>query len=260
MEINSLSREKLVIRDNSTLRARYNALRPGDIIVGRLRLRESEESMLLDLSERGVHLIPSGLSQLASRSKTLQVALFAPFMLPLTRAIHVHHDLIEAISDYRKNSIRAVVTKLDRRNGGMGVHLWQSVEEVFTHASLGNLPFPFVLQPFEPDCQDMRVVFLDEYIEAYWRHNPYNFRNNLHHGGQSEHCEPSAEQINLCRQAMERGRFPYGHLDLLVTEKGKSYLGEINLRGGIRGALITPEDYQARVEAIHQHLQENYMK
>ena len=139
-----MSRAKLVIRDNSTLRAQYNSLRQGDIVVGRLRLRESEEPLLLDLSVRGVHLVPSGLSQLASRSKTLQTALFAPFMLPLTRAIHAHHDLVAAISDYEKNSIAAVVTKLDRRNAGMGVLFWQSVEEVFTHASLGNIRFPFV--------------------------------------------------------------------------------------------------------------------
>jgi ribosomal protein S6--L-glutamate ligase len=255
-----LSREKLVIRDNSTLRAQYISLQQGDIIVGRLRLRQSEESLLLDLCERGVHLVPSGLSQLASRSKTLQAALFAPFMLTLTRAVHAHHDLIEAISDYQKNSITAVVTKLDRRNAGMGVHLWQSIEEVFTHASLGNIPFPFVLQPFEPGCRDIRVVFLDDYIEAYWRHNPHNFRNNLHHGGKSKPCELSEEQIKLCRQVMERGRFPYGHLDIIITKEGKSYLGEINLRGGIRGAKITPAEYQARVDAIHQQLQVNYIE
>jgi len=47
-----LSREKLVIRDNSTLRAQYNSLQEGDIVVGRLRLRESEEPMLLDLGAR----------------------------------------------------------------------------------------------------------------------------------------------------------------------------------------------------------------
>jgi len=148
---------------------------------------------VLDLRERGVHLIPSGLSQLASRSKTLQAALFAPFMLPLTRAIHTQHDLIEAISDYHENSITVVVTKLDRRNAGMGVHLWQSVEDVFSHASLGNIPFPFVLQPFEPDCRDIRIVFLDDYIEAYERYSPHNFRNNLHHGGRSY-------EKTLCRQ------------------------------------------------------------
>ena len=142
----------------------------------------------------------------------------------------------------------------------MGVHLWQSIEEVFTHASLGNIPFPFVLQPFEPGCRDIRVVFLDDYIEAYWRHNPHNFRNNLHHGGKSEPCELSDEQIKLCRQVMERGRFPYGHLDIIITKEGKSYLGEINLRGGIRGAKITPAEYQARVDAIHQQLLVNYIE
>ena len=249
-----MSREKLVIRDNSTLRAQYNSLQEGDIVVGRLRLRESEEPMLLDLGERRVHLIPSGLSQLASRSKTLQATLFSTVMLPLTRPIHALHDLIQAISDYQKNSITAVITKLDRRNAGMGVHLWQSIEEVFTHTSLGNIPLPFVLQPFEPECRDIRVVFLDDYIEAYWRHNPYSFRNNLHHGGQSDPCKLSEEQIKLCQLVMERGRFPYGHLDILITKDGKSYLGEINLRGGIQGAKISPENYQEKVEAIHQML------
>jgi len=255
-----LSRETLVIRDNSTLRAQYNALRRGDVIVGRLRLRQSEESLMLDLKERGVHLVPSGLSQLASRSKTLQATLFSHYMLPLTRTIHTRHDLIEAISDYQRNSVISTVTKLDRSNAGLGVHLWPSVEEVFTHASLGNIPFPFVLQPFVPDCLDIRVVYLDDYIEAYQRHNPHNFRNNLHHGGQSTPLELSEEQISLCKQVMERGRFPYGHIDILLTREGKSYLGEINLRGGIRGAQITPEDYRQKVDAIHRKLLANYIE
>jgi glutathione synthase/RimK-type ligase-like ATP-grasp enzyme len=257
---NGLSPEKLVIRDNAALQARYDSLRQGDIIVGRLRLRDTEEWLLLDLCERGIHLIPSGLSQLASRSKTMQTALFSPFMLPLTRAIHAHHDLIEAIAAYRKHSISTVVTKLDRRNAGMGVHLWRSAEEVFTHASLGSIPFPFVLQPFEPEIRDIRVVFLDDYVEAYWRHNPHNFRNNLHHGGQSKPCELTPEQMHLCRQVMARGKFPYGHLDIIVTKEGTSYLGEINLRGGIQGARISPGDYQARVAAIQEQLLNRYME
>jgi hypothetical protein len=159
-----LSRKKLVIRDNSTLQAQYNSLQAGDIFVGRLCLKPSEESLLLDLTERGVHLIPSGLSQLTSRSKTLQATLFAPFMLPQTRPIHGLHDLINTISDYQKNSISKMVTKHDRRNAGMGIHLWDSVEDVFTQASFNNIPFPFVIQPFMPDCKDIRVIFLDDYL------------------------------------------------------------------------------------------------
>ncbi len=254
-----MGREKLVIRDNYTLRAQYDSLQKGDIVVGRLRLRESEEPILLDLRERGVHLVPSGLSQLISRSKTFQAALFAEFMLPLTKPIHALHDLIEAISEYQKNSITTVITKLDRRNAGMGIHLWQSIEDVFTHASLGNIPLPFVLQPFEPECKDIRVVVLDDYVEAYLRHNPYSFRNNLHHGGKSKPCELSEEQISLCRKAMVRGCFPYGHLDILVSREGKSFLGEINLRGGIQGAKITPEEYGEKVETIHHQLLNEFL-
>lgn len=251
-----MSRKKLVIRDNSTLRDRYDALQAGDIFVGRLSLKPSEEPLLLDLTERGVHLIPSGLSQLTSRSKTLQATLFKPFMLPHTRAIHGLHDLIETISEYQKFSITKVVTKHDRRNAGMGVHLWNSIEDVFTQASFNTIPLPFVVQPFMPDSKDIRVVVLDDYIEAYWRHNPNNFRNNLHQGGLSEPCRMSEKQLALCQQVMERGRYPYGHLDLLVTREGDSFLGEINLRGGISGAKIKPKEYQAKVDAIHQRLLE----
>jgi ribosomal protein S6--L-glutamate ligase len=251
-----LSRKKLVIRDNSTLRAQYDSLQAGDVFVGRLCLKASEEATLLDLTERGVHLIPSGLAQLASRSKTFQTKLFGPFMLPHTLAIHGLHDLIDAISEYQKNSITQVVTKLDRRNAGMGIHLWQSAEDVFTQASLSNIPLPFVLQPYMVDSRDIRIIIIGDYIEAYERHNPFNFRNNLHHGGESKPCRLTENQLNLCRQVMDRGRFPYGHLDLLITREEESYLGEINLRGGIRGAEITPVDYQSKIDVMHQKLLE----
>ena len=246
-----MSRKKLVIRDNSTLRSQYDSLQAGDIFVGRLCLKPTEEAVLLDLTERGIRLIPSGLSQLASRSKTLQAKLFTRFMLPHTRAIHGLHDLIGTIADYQEHSITRVVTKHDRRNAGMGIHLWNSVEDVFTQASFGNIPLPFVIQPFMADSCDIRVVVLGDYTEAYQRHNPNNFRNNLHHGGRSEPCQLSDKQLEICKEVMKRGRFPYAHLDILVTGKGDSFLGEINLRGGIRGAQITPQEYQAKIDDIH---------
>ena len=51
---------------------------------------------------------------------------------------------------------------------------------------------------------------------------------------------------------MARGGFPYAHIDLMVTADHRTYLAEINLRGGIRGAVISPADYQARVDSIHR--------
>jgi len=241
-----------VITDNNTLFDLYQDLQAGDIVIGGIRLRPAEEPLLVDLAERGIRLFPPALSQLASRSKTLQARLFAPLMVPHTMAVHDLHDLSRAITLYGRNRIDQVVTKHDRRNAGMGVHLWTSIEEVYTQASFGVMPLPFVLQPFYPDCRDIRVVMIGNYEEAYMRHNPDNFRNNLHCGGVSSPCEITPAQRDLCRQAMHRGRFPYAHLDIMVTADDVSYLAEINLRGGIRGAKINADEYRTRVEAVQQ--------
>ena len=50
---------------------------------------------------------------------------------------------------------------------------------------------------------------------------------------------------------MQRGKFPYAHLDLMVTGSGETYLSEINLRGGIKGAVITSQEYMEKIDAIH---------
>jgi glutathione synthase/RimK-type ligase-like ATP-grasp enzyme len=241
-----------LITDNATLRARYDKLAAGDLVLGRIGLKPGEEPLLLDLVERGVLLFPSALSQLACRSKNLQARLFADWMLPLTRVICDQHDLLESISIYNREKTARVVTKHDRRNAGLGIHLWPSVEEVYTQASFNVIDFPFVLQPYQADCRDLRVIILGDYLEAYQRYNPHNFRHNLHSGGQSTPCEPTGPQLELCRQVMARGKYPYGHLDLMITRSGKNYLAEINLRGGIRGARITPPAYRDKVNAIHE--------
>jgi ribosomal protein S6--L-glutamate ligase len=245
-----------IISNNNTLRAKYNLLGPGDIFIGRLRLKPSEEPILLDLVSRGVQLFPSAVSQLASRSKIFQAILFAQHMVPHTLAIHAQHDLLGAINKYGEHGVAKVVSKHDRHNAGMGIHLWNSIEDLYTQASFGGQLYPFVIQPFYENCRDIRVVVLGDYIEAYWRHNPNNFRNNLHCGGESSSCELTTGQWELCRKVMERGDFPYAHIDLMVTESSETYLGEINLRGGIRGAKINSDDYIARLKAIHQKQQD----
>ena len=215
-------------------------------------MKPSEEPLLLDLVSRGVRLFPSAIAQLASRSKSFQVLLFAEYMLPHTAAIHDQHDLLTALNSYGKHGISRVVTKLDRRNAGLGVHLWNSVEDVFTQASFGVLGYPFVLQPFIENCRDIRAIVLEDYVEAYQRENANNFRNNLHCGGESRPVTLTGRELELCRAVMARGEFPYGHLDLMITADNRCYLAEINLRGGIRGAKIDGREYRQRIEAIHQ--------
>ncbi len=213
-------------------------------------MRPTEEHLLLDLLGRGICLIPEALPQLACRSKTLQVQLFSEWMPPQTVAIHDGHQLLAALSLF--SSCQQVITKLDRKNGGVGVHLWSSVEDVYNQASLGALAYPFVLQPYCKDVTDIRVIIIDDYLEAYERKNPDNFRNNIHCGGVSTACKLTDEQLNICKKVMNRGRFPYAHLDLIVTSQGENYLMEINLRGGIKGAKIASVEYQRRIEEFHQ--------
>ncbi len=245
-----MARKPLIIRDNQTLRRRFNELGAVDTVVGRVSIRPGEDGILLDLLERRVRLIPSALSQAISRRKTMQVRAFGPWMPPLTTAVYDIHQLLEALDLFPD---RAVVTKQDGKNAGLGVQLWQSIEEVYSLATLGSLPFPFVLQPFYKGARDIRVIIIGDYLEAYERHNEANFRHNLHCGATSSPCELSAEQQKICHQVMVRGKFPYAHLDLMVSGKN-NYLIEINLRGGIRGAQLSAAHYKEMTGAVHEEM------
>ena len=59
---------------------------------------------------------------------------------------------------------------------------------------------------------------------------------------------------------MERAQFPYAHIDLLVDRDGNSWLGEINLRGGLRGAKLSQEDYLAETAKINEQLLEKLVE
>lgn len=243
-----------VIRDNATLFAEYEHLSPGDIFVGRLRVRTGEEHLLLDLADRRITFIPSAISQLCSRSKVFQTRILGKYMIPGTTPVYDRHDILSLVNNYGQKGIDNVVCKLDRANGGQGVLLFSSAEEIFTHAVLGTLSLPCVVQPFIDVRNDIRAVILGNRIEAYTRNNPDNFRHNLHCGGSGSPYELSAEQLHLCREVMDRAGFPYACIDLLVDSEGKTRLSEINLRGGLRGAMLTQQEYLAATEQIHEEL------
>lgn len=247
-----MSRPRRLIRDNDTLRREYHELAAGDLVNGRVRLAPGEEYLLLDLAARGVKLFPAAPAQALARSKAMQAAVLSPFMPPHTLPIHDLHALHRAAAVYHQAGIGRVVSKLDRANAGMGVLFWNSVEEVINAATLGSLPLPFVLQPFLAEVRDIRVIILGDYQEAYRRHNPAGPRHNLHCGGHSQPWDLSADQEDFCRRVMARGLFHYAHLDLLLLPDNTFYLGEINLRGGLRGARIDADEYRRRLEAIHQ--------
>jgi len=244
-----------IIRDNQTLFSRYQQLKKNDIICGRLCLKPGEEHLLIDLLERGVRLIPSATSQLASRSKTFQAGIFSDFMLPGTLPVYDTHTLLKASSIYQQLQYGKVILKCDRKNAGFGIHTFNDIEDLYNHVSIGSVPFPFVIQPYQSKSRDIRVIILGDYLEAYERCNLYNFRKNLHCGGFSTPFNLADHMLDFCRKVMQRGDFPYAHLDLMLAEEGEQCsLLEINLRGGLKGARISGKEYQEKVAKIHESL------
>lgn len=249
-----------IIRDSASFAEQFNILGAGDIIVGRLRIKPGEEHILLDLASRQVTMIPSAISQVCSRSKVFQARLLGYYMLPHTVSIYDKHDIMELVGRYNSHNIGKVVCKLDRANGGQGILLFNSVEEIYNYTITGVLKFPFVVQPFIENATDIRAVILGDVIEAYTRHNPDNFRHNLHCGGTSAPHILTESQLCLCKEVMERAQFPYANIDIMVDHEGNCWLSEINLRGGLRGAKLTQKDYLTETRQIHEQLLDEQLK
>lgn len=232
----------MIIRTNHELKARYDELRSGDCFIGMLGFKQMRHAVFVDLMERGVTIVPPPLCQILNTSKTAQAQILGPWMLPHSCVISRRTDLMDAISRYSEAGIGPVVTKEDTLDCGLGVHRWRHIEDVYNHASSNPHLFPFVLQPFLDTYRDVRVIIAGEHAEAYGRRNPNNFRVNLTAGGQSAPQELTDDLRDFCRQVMQRGRFPFAHIDVLVEKDGTQYLSEIALNGGMKGARISREE------------------
>jgi len=256
----SLPSSSCIIRDCRTLRDRFSSLGPEHAVVGLVNIKPTEELLFLDLVERGVTLFPSALAQCLARSKCLQASVLGEWMVPHTFVARDRHDLITWIPAYGKAGITRVVTKQNRFNCGLGVHVWEGIEEVHNQACFGSLAYPFVVQPLVESVLDIRVVMLGDYLEAYWRKNLHSFRNNLYFGGESGEYHLSSGQMDLCRAVLARGAFPYAHIDLMVLPDGATYLSEVNLRGGLKGARISTERYRELIARMEEDFIEDFLR
>ena len=242
------------IKSNRELKKLYHELKSGDIFTGTLSSGHLKQSIMVDLLERGVHCFPSFLSQALSNSKAAQAFVLKNKMLPDTCVIVRRTDLIEAINQYNKNKIVPVVTKEDHMHCGYGIRKWETVENLYSHMALSASSYPFVLQPFLKNFTDIRIIIVKDYIEAYVRYNSNNFRMNISAGGVSYPYELDNDKEKFCRSIMERGKFPFAHIDLLITESGNYYLSEIALNGGIKGASISRKDLDRKKHDVLENL------
>jgi glutathione synthase/RimK-type ligase-like ATP-grasp enzyme len=222
-----------------------------------LSFKTVKHRAFIDLLERGIRIFPSALSQTLARSKAAQALAFRQWMIPHTLIVTRRVDLMYAINTYNHYGIGPVVTKEDHLQSGFGVHRWDSIEATYNQMTCGNGLYPFVVQPFLDNCTDVRVVIAGDYCEAYTRENRYNFRSNLSVGGTSRPYDLTQDQRSRCHRVMERGKFPYAHIDLLVTADGHSYLSEIALNGGLKGARIEREDLDAIKRDILEKMAES---
>ena len=226
----------MIIRGFTDLQANYHRLAAGDIYIGRIHSAFFRQMFLVDLLQRGIHCLPSPLSQVLNGSKAAQATVLQEWMLPLTRVIRRRHDLVQAAGDYAAASVGPVVTKADRMHCGHGVRRWSDLETLFNTEAYNDDAYPMVLQPYVENPIDVRVIIAGSYVEAYRRFHPDSFRMNMAAGAKSEPFTLDSAAENLCRDVMTRGRFPYAHLDLLISEDGTCHLSEIALDGGTKGA------------------------
>jgi len=250
----------LIITTSKELMDRYDELSRGDIFAGKPTAGRLNQFLLIDLLERGVVCVPSPLSQIVGGSKIVQTLLLNRWMLPNTLLISRRKNLMDAIGLYNRESNGPVVTKEDRMHCGHGIRKWDSIETLYSFVSMSESSYPFILQPYVKQFTDLRVIIAGDYIEAYARDNPDNFRMNMAAGGSSWPVDLSTDKEKFCRSVMERGKFPYAHIDIMVAPDGKYYLSEIALNGGIKGARIGRAELEQRKQEITDRLVREYEK
>jgi len=244
----------MIVKSSRELKARYNELSSRDVFIGNLSLKHLKESLLIDLLERGICCLPSALSQILNSSKVAQAYILRDWMLPFTFVILRRTDLIEVVNTFNAHHFGPAVTKQDGMHCGHGIRRWESIEVLYSFMALSKSAYPFVVQPFQERFTDVRVILVGDYVEAYSRFNPHNFRVNLALGGTGSPYQLSSEQEAFCRTVMQRGKFPFAHLDLMILENGKTYLSEIALNGGIKGARIDRQELDQKKQALLEQL------
>ena len=244
----------MIVKSSRELITLYQELSADDVFIGNLSMKFLKHPMFIDMLERGICCLPSALSQILNSSKATQAFVLKQWMLPLTVVIRRRSDLIEAVNTFNKHNIGPVVTKQEGMHCGHGIRRWETIETLYSFVALSESSYPFVLQPFREKFTDIRAIIVEDYVEAYTRYNPHNFRVNITLGGSGSPIEIDAKMESLCRTIMQRGKFPYAHIDLMLLENNDCYLSEIALNGGIKGAHISREALDQKKNAVLEKL------
>ena len=244
----------MIIRSVPELKKRFHELAPGDIFTGIIAASPTKAAMLIDLITRGINCLPAPLAQMLNGSKVAQALVLKEYMLPHTAVVSRRKDLFDLIAQYNRQQIGRVITKEDQMHCGRGIRRWDEIETLYSFTALDETAYPLVVQPYQDQLTDIRVIIVDDYVEAYERWNPDNFRANISAGGESRPYELNQAQEQFCRDVMQRASFPFAHLDLHILADGQYRLSEIALSGGVRAARINREALEAKKQAVIDRL------
>ena len=111
----------MIVTRFSQLTQSYHGLGPGDVFVGRVSASHLKATLLADLTDRGVRLLPSDTAQLLNGSKIDQAFVPASWMVPHTLAITRRNTLLDALTQYQRAGITTAITRSDRLHCGQGV-------------------------------------------------------------------------------------------------------------------------------------------
>jgi len=77
---------------------------------------------------------------------------------------------------------------------------------------------------------------------------------NISMGGKNHPYALNKDIEEFCRVVMERGKFPFAHLDIQIADDGQYYLSEIALNGGIKGASISRKELDRKKQDLLENL------
>ena len=187
-----------------------------------------------EIESRGTDIFPPLLCQSLSMSKVHQALHYVDYMVPNTQILFRRFHIQNLLREYAEKNILKAVVKEDRASMGMGVHPCWSLNEL-AWIIVNVTKTPMVVQPMLEDYREFRLVIFGDTIVAKEKMNSDEiFWNNGFFGGVTKFITPSREIIEFGKRMMQIGRFPWGYMDLSVTDDD-IFLSEINLSGSNAG-------------------------
>jgi len=211
----------------------YDIFKPGDIVFS---TRIQSPWYLKTFLKKGVTLLPKFDMINLWRSKTEQVKRFegTNIMLPHTKWVNTLHELKLLKSYYDNNVSGEIVTKKQSAtSGGRDVKRWENIDRVVEYFNMCPAPkfYPMIIQPLLKNYKDYRVIIFGEYVQAVWRYNPNDWRQNLGLGSTGTYVGLTAEQWKIAKNVQRIANMPYIFMDLMIADSGEIYLCELSLDG-----------------------------